>query len=55
MFQTEGNRDWSEIIKIVPRLVRDKDNEVLVKEVCEKIILKVVFELGALKALRPDG
>ena len=55
LFKTRGERNWEEILEVVPRMVKEDFNAVLNKEVEEEEIMKAVFELGALKAPGPDG
>ena len=40
---------------MVPRIVIDKMNEELVKEVRDEEIMQTVFNIGALRAPRPDN
>lgn len=46
------NRDC---IRVIPNLVSQEMNDVLMKEVTDKEIKEAAFDLGALKAPRPDG
>lgn len=40
---------------MIPNLVSQEMNDVLMKEVTDKEIKEAAFDLGALKAPRPDG
>ena len=42
-------------MKVIPKLVSDGMNRELIKEVCEEEMMQAAFELGAMKALGPDG
>ena len=55
MFKTRWEKNWEEILEVVPRMVREENNAVLNGEVEKEEIMKAVFELGALKAPRLDG
>ena len=43
-----GERDWCGILKAIPRLVNEKANVHMVREVKDEQIMQAVFELGVL-------
>ena len=50
-----GERDWEEVLEAIPKMVDDEGNKELIKDVEEREIIQAVFEMGALKALGPNG
>ena len=55
LFTSEKDGRKEEVLEIVPSIVTREMNEGLIKEVIDEEIMKVVFELRALKALGLDG
>ena len=55
LFWTERNGEYGDTLDIIPRVVNEEMNKRLIKEVSEEEVMKVAFELGAMKAPGPDG
>ena len=55
IFRSTGNRDFSRLISLVPRMISEDMNQSLCKEVSDAEILAAVNHLGPLKAPGKDG
>ncbi|KAL8124435.1 hypothetical protein AgCh_012179 [Apium graveolens] len=55
IFKSVGNRDFSRLISLIPRIISEDMNHSLCKEVTDAKILRAVNQLGPLKAPGKDG
>ncbi|KAL8126450.1 hypothetical protein AgCh_013655 [Apium graveolens] len=55
IFKSAGNRDFSRLISLIPRIISEDMNHSLCKEVTDAEILRAVNQLGPLKAPGKDG
>ncbi|OMO94917.1 reverse transcriptase [Corchorus capsularis] len=55
LFTSEGNRDWDEVLDVVPCLISEEMNVNLTKEITDAEIYQAVFQMGSLKSPGPDG
>ncbi|KAF7823513.1 reverse transcriptase [Senna tora] len=55
LFASEGDRDFSDVLECVDKVVSEEDNAFLSKQITMEEVRQAVFDLGDLKAPGPDG